>query len=255
MVFLAGIQRNWERMVGFGSGQQNFAKASPYYLPQPSKIGLISAPCTFSAMAPFTNGADPDELRISLFYRLFFLYVEPLSAILGAYFSFFDQPTYLSLTHLPSAPQDPIPISTQIVLSQLSNLYLLFAINEALVLRSTKDVRVWKTVLFGLLVADFGHLWSVQILGWEVYWRVAGWNAIDWGNIGFVYAGALVRSCFLLGLGVKRPKTTRSEEADKELFEEQKPKKMTSTLLAGLNISLTGFEDSTPTLSIPYPSD
>lgn len=156
-----------------------------------------------SSMALSSHSAGTEEAKIPLIYRLFFLYLEPVSALLGAYFSFFNQPTYLSLTHLPSAPQNAIPISTQIVLSQLSNLYLLFAINESLVLRSTKDLTVWKTVLFGLLVADFGHLWSVKMLGWEVYWRFESWNAIDWGNIGFVYLGALMRSCFMLGIGVK----------------------------------------------------
>lgn len=148
-----------------------------------------------------------NEAEVSPIYRLFFLYIEPVSALLGAYFSFFDQPTYLFLTHALSAPkQDSIPISTQIILSQLSNLYLLFAINEALVLRSTKDLRVWKALLFGLLVADVGHLWSLKVLGWEMYWRAGDWNAIDWGNVGFVYVGALMRSSFLLGLGVKASK-------------------------------------------------
>ncbi len=196
-------------------------------------------------MAPSFHSAT-NEAQISPVYRLFFLYVEPVSALLGAYFSFFDQPTYLVLTHALSAPrQDFIPISTQIVLSQLSNLYLLFAINEALVLRSTKDLRVWKALLFGLLVADFGHLWSVKVLGWDLYWSVGDWNAIDWGNVGFVYVGALMRSCFLLGVGVKRSKgqVTMSDNIAEKLLREPKPKYGASELLAGLNVSLTGFED------------
>ena len=54
-----------------------------------------------------------------------------------------------------SSPSNPVtvPTSTSIVLSQLANLYLLFALNEALVLRATGDLRVWQTVLFVLLVA------------------------------------------------------------------------------------------------------
>lgn len=72
-------------------------------------------------------------------------------------------------------------------------------------LRSTSDVRVWKTVLFGLLVADVGHLYSVIGLGPEIYWNFLKWNAIDWGNIAFVYAGASFRIAFLLGLGMPTP--------------------------------------------------
>ena len=199
-------------------------------------------------MAPPLLSPTTKEGQIATVYRLFFLYIEPVSALLGAYFSFFDQPAYLSLTHALSAPQqDSIPISTQIVLSQLANLCLLFAINEMLVLRSTKDLRVWKALLFGLLVADLGHLWSVKVLGWEMYWRAGDWNAIDWGNVGFVYVGALMRSCFLLGVGVKTPKdqVTVSEKTEEKPFKEPKLKYAASEMLAGLNISLTGFEDRT----------
>lgn len=96
-------------------------------------------------------------------------------------------------------------------MSQLANLYLFFAINEALVLRSTSDLRVWKTVLFCLLIGDLGHLYTVRELGLPIYWSVSKWNAIDWGNIPFVYLGAAMRIAFLadVGLGVKRRKTRR----------------------------------------------
>ena len=65
-------------------------------------------------------------------------------------------------------------------------MYLLFAINEALVLRSTSDLRVWRTVLLGLLIADLGHLYSVRALGMDIYWNVLKWNKMDFGNVGFV---------------------------------------------------------------------
>lgn len=139
-----------------------------------------------------------------LLYQLFFLYLEPISAILGAYFAHVRPLTYLQLTHATSAPGEDatLPLSTKVVLSQLANLYFLFALNESLVLRSTRDVRVWRTLLFGLLVADLGHLYSVYPLGIDKYWRFWVWNAMDWGNIGFVYAGAAMRISFLLGLGL-----------------------------------------------------
>jgi len=113
----------------------------------------------------------PPKFSLPLPYRIFFLLIEPFSALVGAYYAHFHQPTYLSLTHLASSPPatQPLPLSTSIPLSQLANLYLLFAINEALVLRSTSDLTVWRTLLFGLLVADGGHLWSVSGKGWGVY--------------------------------------------------------------------------------------
>ncbi|TFK48309.1 hypothetical protein OE88DRAFT_1737991 [Heliocybe sulcata] len=124
----------------------------------------------------------------SLPYILFFLYIEPFSTIVGAYYAHLRQQEYLQLTHASSAPLTAatIPIGTQVVLSQLANLYLLFAFNEAMVLRSTRSLKTWRTLLTGLLIADFGHLYSVAPLGSDVFWKFWDWNAMDWGNIGFV---------------------------------------------------------------------
>lgn len=135
--------------------------------------------------------------RIPLIFRIFFLYIEPISALVGAYYSAIEPQTYLELTHAPTAPKNGISTSTNIILNQLSNLYFLFAINEALVLRAADDMKVWCTLLACLLLADLGHLYSVRLLGQRIYWDVASWNAIDWGNIGFVYVGAAMRISFL----------------------------------------------------------
>lgn len=143
---------------------------------------------------------------IPLYYRLFFLTIEPISALLGSFYA--ARPAeYLSLITLSNAPNgftpnEPIPRAVTISLYQLSNLYLLFALNEALVLRSTDSLRTWKTVLFGLLVADIGHLITMFPLGLEVYWRVLEWNSLVWGSVGFVYLGAVSRILFLTGVGL-----------------------------------------------------
>ena len=151
------------------------------------------------------------EPPISKVYKYFFLYIEPLSAFIGAYYAFFEPQTYLDLTHSISSPKQGIPVSTHIILTQLSNLYFLFALNEALVLRATSDLRVWRTVLFCLLLADLGHLYSVSALGWDIYVNFMRWNAINWGNVAFVYAGAAMRLSFLSGfrVGASGQQTTK----------------------------------------------
>lgn len=53
-----------------------------------------------------------------------------------------------------------------------------------------------------LLIADFGHLYSMKELGPRIYYDVLGWNAGDWGNVPWVYAGATLRICFLAGVGM-----------------------------------------------------
>lgn len=142
---------------------------------------------------------------VPLYYKLFFLYIEPLSTILGAFYAILKPAVYLELTDSASATPPFVPVGTQIVLTQLGNLYLLFAINEALVLRATDDLKVWRTVLIGLLIADVGHLYSVSPHGLEIYWNAMKWNAIDWGNVAFVYCGAATRIAFLSGLGLGAP--------------------------------------------------
>ncbi|KAI0455346.1 hypothetical protein F5B21DRAFT_194443 [Xylaria acuta] len=145
----------------------------------------------------------PRKTVLPLIYRVFFLIIEPVSALVGAFYAHFRQDAYLRLTDASSAPSSSaMPLGTSIVLSQLANLYLLFALNEALVLRCTGDLTVWKVVLLVLLVADFGHLLSVGARGSWIYWDFTRWNAIDWGNVPFVYLGASMRIAFLSGIGL-----------------------------------------------------
>lgn len=152
-------------------------------------------------------------VQLPLAYRLFFLIIEPVSVLVGAYYAHFGPLDYLSLTHAASAPgsAEGIPLSTRIVLSQLANLYLFFALNEGLVLRSTGDLKVWRAVLFCLLVGDVGHLYTVRELGIGVYYGVSGWNAIDWGNVPFVYLGAAMRVAFLAGVGLDGYKAKKKQ--------------------------------------------
>lgn len=154
-------------------------------------------------LRPSTSSARTSPFP--LLYRLFFLYLEPLSALAGAYAAAFHPRQYLSMTHAPSAAPSsaPLPVATSTALLQLANLYLLFALNEALVLRAAPaDRRVWTTLLFGLLVADVGHLASLWRLDAGVYVRFWEWNAMAWGNLGVVYVGAGMRVAFLAGAGV-----------------------------------------------------
>ncbi|KAK0747345.1 hypothetical protein B0T21DRAFT_279326 [Apiosordaria backusii] len=170
----------------------------------------MAAPTQSTASAP--KAKSKGGFSLPFLYRFFFLLVEPISALVGAYFALFDQETYLRLTHAASAASS-IPTSTSIVLSQLGNLYFFFAINEALVLRSTSDIVVWRTVLFCLLIGDLGHLYTVKQLGVQIYWDVFNWNAIDIGNIPFVYFGAAMRIAFLAGIGFPSSKGTKITKA------------------------------------------
>ncbi|KAK5109183.1 hypothetical protein LTR62_007268 [Meristemomyces frigidus] len=153
----------------------------------------------------------PKSSTIPFIYKLFFLYIEPVATALGALYSFDFlglQSEYMSLTH-PVSSAVALTTRESIVLNQLANLYFVFAFNEALVLRATSDVHVWKVFLLGLLIADFGHLYSVHAMGFGIYWQAWGWSAMYWGNLGFVYIGASMRTAFLLGIGFQKPNGTK----------------------------------------------
>ncbi|KAH7170173.1 hypothetical protein EDB81DRAFT_752727 [Dactylonectria macrodidyma] len=149
--------------------------------------------------------------RIHVIYRMFFFLIEPISALVGAFYSHFRQHEYLSLLNAASTAEQ-VPLSTSVALSQLSNMYLFFALNEALVLRSTADLRVWRAVLFVLLLADLGHLYSLRELGAGVYYNVAGWNVSDVGNVPWVYLGATMRVCFLAGIGLGESRALKRKD-------------------------------------------
>lgn len=145
-------------------------------------------------------------------YKLFFLYIEPIATLVGAYYAFFLPEAYLQLTASSRFVGIlALPTATLVAMRGLGNMYLAFALSEALVLRTTYDPKVWRMFLLVLLIADFGHLYSCLPLGLDVYYDVAKWNAIDWGNIGFVYVGATMRICFLAGVGIGGPKKVKAK--------------------------------------------
>lgn len=142
-------------------------------------------------------------------YSLFFLYVEPLSIFAGALIAFFLPRTYLNIVHAnPNSrvlsDAHPIALETRVLLSQLANVYILFALNEALVLRSTSDGKVWRTMQSVLLIADFGHLCIVFGLGGDVWSSIGDLSAADWGK---PLLFMTLRIAFLLRIGLNSTKS------------------------------------------------
>lgn len=155
---------------------------------------------------------------VPLLYQAFFLWIEPFFALIGAFYAFLLPQTYLDMTRpTPLAAVAGPPVATLVALRQLGNLYLAFAINEAVVLRATSDRRVWQALLLGLLIADFGHLYSLYPLGSNVYYDVVKWGPMDWGNIAFVYCGATMRICFLTGIGLGGEQKSKTKAGRKSI--------------------------------------
>jgi hypothetical protein len=130
---------------------------------------------TTTTARPITKAST----SLPLAYRLTLLWLEPLSAVNGALMTFRDPADFAAkITHDP-ALYTP---ANQFLYTQLGGAWLLFAFNEAVVLRCVDDLRVWRLLCWGMLVSDVVyHVSSVQAVGgWEVFSRVGGWNAFDW---------------------------------------------------------------------------
>ncbi len=139
--------------------------------------------------------------EIPSIYRVFFLYIEPISLLAGSFIA--GRPLeYLSLLTLKPTPLSDIPDSlpVKIALYQLSNLYLLLAINEHFILKSSSR-GTWRTMLAGLLFADILHILTHIPLGPDAFYKFWEWNSMLWGGVGFVYLCALLRAAFLFNIG------------------------------------------------------
>jgi hypothetical protein len=108
---------------------------------------------------------DPRISKVALPYRIFFLYMEPIFALGGAYLCLFDPAQFLMRT-APASIYSDRPYATtpaiDFLAADVGALYLLFAINEGITLRLTRDYSVWKSVVAAMLVCDFGHLFSIS---------------------------------------------------------------------------------------------
>lgn len=143
----------------------------------------------------------PTELpHIPLLYRVFVLWLEPAMAFNGAILCHFN-PTFFLYTMSATAKYSP---SSQVIFDQLAATYVLFAFNEAIVLRITSDLRVWKAIILGILICDFLHLYASWCAMGEAFVRPWLWRPEDAMNLGLLYVPVMLRISFLGEVGFKR---------------------------------------------------
>ncbi|KAL8736878.1 MAG: hypothetical protein Q9181_002244 [Wetmoreana brouardii] len=144
----------------------------------------------------------PSHAHISLPYRLLFLYFEPFAAFGGTYITLTSPSTYL-LSLSPSANATTYSSLTYPIYAQLAGHLLLFSWLQAVLLRATASVKIWKIVLFGILLCDALHLYGNYVgLGAEVFWDPRQWRKEDWVTLVMTWGPAAMRAAFCLGVGV-----------------------------------------------------
>ncbi|KAH6712592.1 hypothetical protein BKA61DRAFT_486138 [Leptodontidium sp. MPI-SDFR-AT-0119] len=162
-------------------------------------------------------------MRISLIYRLYFLYFEPFGALAGTYLCLFNPqrflsgtvplPAYLSfstpssgfssITTTSTSANRTVAISPllQMQLINIASLYILFAITEGVVLRLTRQKSIWLAIITAMACADVGHLYAAWSVSPERMGEVMSWNSDERINYGTLFAGLGLRVLFLMGVG------------------------------------------------------
>jgi hypothetical protein len=153
------------------------------------------------------------------FYKLLFVYLEPISAILPApMIWFWPGAAWFHHQQIPSSKpflfSGNLDLRTTTALCQLGNCYMLVGLMVSFVFRAVGNVcsndtiaqeRIIGATLSAMAITDVTHILSSFIyLPPEIRLNVASWNAITHGNITFTLFIFCVRMAWFLGIGRDR---------------------------------------------------
>ncbi|KAI0791742.1 hypothetical protein C8Q75DRAFT_805348 [Abortiporus biennis] len=153
------------------------------------------------------------------FYRILFLYLEPLSTIIPSLMIYrFPGAHWFHHELIPdgTAPPPPGFLDQRSVMAvwQLANCYFLLGMLEGLGLRAARDAlpgnpvaqeRIVGATLFAMAVADVTHILATWVaLPDKLKYMPEAWNATTHGNITVVIFLFLARVAWFKGIGCKR---------------------------------------------------
>src|SRR6266536_4851758 len=110
--------------------------------------------------------------HIPLFYRIFFLYIDPFICLSRIYIFFLDHATYIrsgtphSISSIIAATS-PLPPLTSYLLTALGSYSVFIFAMQILLLHGFKDapqglnVKIWRIVEFGILLIDLGLFYGI----------------------------------------------------------------------------------------------
>ncbi|KAL9027228.1 MAG: hypothetical protein Q9196_004216 [Gyalolechia fulgens] len=137
--------------------------------------------------------------HIALPYRFLFLYLEPAAAFFGSYITLAAPAAYLSSLSL-TAKYSP---DTFPVYAQLTGHLLLFSWIQAVVLRATSSVEIWKGLLFGMFLCDLLHFYGSCVgIGRKRIFDLKAWRLEEWVAMVMTVVPAAMRLAFCLEVGV-----------------------------------------------------
>jgi hypothetical protein len=144
-------------------------------------------------------GASPHP--VPLVYRITFNWIEPFFATAGALQAYFA-PRSLQEIETPSITYSP---NLQPLFTQRTGLWLLLAFNDAVTLRATRDVRIWRLILAAGLFSDFFYTLSIlEDRGATRFWNPLAWDVNDWITLVLTIPAMVIKASCVSGVGFKR---------------------------------------------------
>jgi hypothetical protein len=139
--------------------------------------------------------------NIPLFYKIFFLYIDPLLCLSGVYLCFFDHKTYLEMG-VPRALTRHVssPLTSHLITVLGAWSVSIFAL-QTLLLQQYRDVKLWKIFMFAILLTDLGMVYAVYEADPMMAVSVSKWEKGEWTNHGILGMVIAIRTAFLLGIG------------------------------------------------------
>ncbi|KAF2455029.1 hypothetical protein BDY21DRAFT_269153, partial [Lineolata rhizophorae] len=143
---------------------------------------------------------------IPAIYRSLLLWIDPALAFGTALVCHFAPGTYLAGVTARAAGTAFDPVH-QAVYTQLAGNYILAGVVETVALRVTSEPAVWRAVAGAIVACDCVFVWSGRsAMGPDVFAKPARWRAEDWGGMGMLIAGIVIRSALALGVGLGKAK-------------------------------------------------
>jgi hypothetical protein len=171
--------------------------------------------CRSTKIVPPKRMAPPGKIAyIPTFYRIFFLYIDPLINFSSLYLFFFDHATYISQT-IPKSILPPsfylahpeiTPLENHLITALGSYSIAFLALQISLIhgfknAPSGLNVKIWKILNGAILLTDLGLLVGGYLSDPAGMVNLAGWGSMEWGNYGALGVIAAIRAAFLLGIG------------------------------------------------------
>ncbi|KAJ9610422.1 hypothetical protein H2200_005199 [Cladophialophora chaetospira] len=135
-------------------------------------------------------------------YRIFFQTLDPLIALSGVLAHTLSPKTILSLYN--ASAKFP-PATETVALLDVGNTFLLAVMPLQIVMLRLRpnDVAVWKCLQGSILIRDIGIIATVlRSLSAQGRLDVGLIKGDEWGNLGILAALAVLRTAFVLGVGV-----------------------------------------------------